>query len=78
MPELGPLITANLGRRIAAFTTRINGRPTAVINVAAAHDPELRAQAGLALVAAGFDAGTTLGALNGVRSRPLAQEEAWP
>lgn len=78
MPGTSPVIVANLGRGIAAFTARSNGKPIAVINSEAVRDPELRAQAGYALVAAGLDAGTTLGALNGVRRRPLAQEEAWP
>lgn len=78
MPGSSPVIVANLGRGIAAFTARSNGRPVAVINSEAAHDPELRTQAGYALVGAGLDAGTVLGALNGVRRRSLAQEEAWP
>lgn len=78
MPGNSPVIVANLGRGIAAFTARSNGRPVAVINSEAAHDPELLAQAGYALVGAGLDAGTALGALNGVRSRSLAPDEAWP
>lgn len=78
MPGNSPVIVANLGRGIAAFTARSNGRPVAVINSEAAHNPELLAQAGYALVSAGLDAGTALGALNGVRRRPLAQNEAWP
>ena len=73
-----PVIVANLGRGIAAFTARTGGRPVAVINTEVVRDPELRTQAGYALVAAGLDAGTALGALNGVRRRSLAQEEAWP
>ena len=78
MPGTSPVIVANLGRGIAAFTARSNGKPIAVINSEAMHDPEVRTQAGYALVGAGLDAGTALGAINGVRRRPLAQEEAWP
>jgi hypothetical protein len=78
MPGSSPVIVASLGRGIAAFTARSNGQPVAVINSEAAHNPELLTQAGYALVGAGLDAGTALGALNGVRRRPLAQEEAWP
>jgi hypothetical protein len=67
MPGSSPVIAANLGTKVAAFTCRIDGRPVAVINTEAAHNPELYTQAGCALVAAGFDAGTALGALYGVR-----------
>lgn len=76
MPGRPTVTTAPLGRGIAAFTCRVRDRPAAVINTAAADDPVLRTQAGLALVAAGIDPGTILGALNGIRSRPLAQEPA--
>lgn len=78
MPGTSPVIVANLGRGIAAFTARSNGRPIAVINSEAAHNPELLAQAGYALIGAGLDAGLALGAINGIRRRPLAQNEAWP
>ena len=68
MPEPSPVIVANLGSRgIAAFTVRSNGKPVAVINSEAMHNPEVRGQAGLALVAAGLDAGLVLGALHGIR-----------
>lgn len=67
MPEPSPVITANLGPKVAAFTCRIDGRPVAVINTEAAHHPELRTQAAFALAGAGLDAGTILGALHGVR-----------
>lgn len=61
------VIAAELGTNIAALTCRINGRPTAVINQAAAHNCQLRTQAAYALVGAGMDAGLVLGALHGVR-----------
>ena len=61
------VITAELGPHIAAFTCRIYGTPTAVINQAAAHNRQLRSQAAYALVGAGMDAGLALGALHGVR-----------
>lgn len=68
MPEPSPVIAANLGPKVAAFTCRNSeGRPVAVINSAAVHHPELRTQAAFALAGAGFDAGTILGALHGVR-----------
>lgn len=68
MPESSPVIAANLGRGIAAFTCRNgDGRPVAVINTEVAHHPELRTQAAYALAGAGFDAGLILGALHGVR-----------
>ena len=67
-------ITADLGTHIAAFTCRINGQPTAVVNQAAAHNPAMRTEALAALLCAGLDAGAILGALHGIRSRPLAQE----
>lgn len=68
MPEFGPVIAGNLGKNVATFITTLDGRPVAVINSAAAHHPELRTQAAFALAGAGFDAGTILGALHGVRS----------
>lgn len=70
MPETSsasPVITGNLGPKVAAFTCRINGRPVAVINTEAAHQPELRTQAAFALIGAGLDAGLILGALHGIR-----------
>lgn len=67
MPETSPVIAGNLGTNVATFITRINGRPVAVINTAAAHHPELRTQAAYALAGAGLDAGLILGALHGVR-----------
>ena len=69
-----PVITADLGTHIAAFTCRIDGRPAAVVNSAAQHDKTLRTEALAALLCAGLDAGLILGALHGIRSRPLAQE----
>jgi hypothetical protein len=64
----GPVITANLGATVAAFTCRNgDGRPVAVINTEAAHHPGLRTQAAFALAGAGFDAGIILGALHGIR-----------
>ncbi|GHF74191.1 hypothetical protein GCM10018787_23650 [Streptomyces thermodiastaticus] len=68
------VLAAPLGRGIAAFTCQLRNKPTAVINTAAADDPVLRAQAALALVTAGIDVGTILGALTGIRRGPLAQE----
>ena len=70
MPETssaGPVIAANLGAKVAAFTCRIDGRPIAVINTEVAHRPELRTQAAFALAGAGLDAGLILGALHGIR-----------
>lgn len=61
------VVAAPLAVNVAAFTCRIRGEPAAVINAAARDDPTLRAQAALALVAAGIDAGTILGALDGIR-----------
>ena len=67
MPESSTVLTGNLGAKVAAYTCRINGRPVAVINTAAAHRPELRTQAAYALAGAGLDAGLILGALHGIR-----------
>lgn len=67
MPEPSPVIAANLGRKIAAFTARIDGRPVAVINTEAADSAELRTQAAYALIGSGLDAGLVLGALHGIR-----------
>ncbi|QQZ56900.1 hypothetical protein IFE09_27265 [Streptomyces microflavus] len=66
MPE--PIIISTaLGPHVAAITTRINGRLTAVVNTLAGTDPRIRTEAAVALVVAGMDAGRTLGALHGVR-----------
>jgi hypothetical protein len=62
------VITADLGPHIAAFTCRINGRPAAVVNRAAAHNPAMRTEALAALLRAGLDAGAILGALHGIHS----------
>ena len=73
MSELA-ITSANLGPTVAAFTCRINGEPAAVVSTSIVHSPQLKAQALAALLCAGLDAGTILGALNGgVCSRPLAQ-----
>jgi len=68
MPESSTVLTGNLGPKVAAFTTRIDGRPVAVINSEARVNPELRTQAAFALIGAGLDAGLVLGAIRGVRS----------
>lgn len=70
-----PAVTsANLGPTVAAFTCRINGEPTAVVSTSIVHSPQLKSQALAALLCAGLDAGSILGALNGrVCSRPMAQ-----
>lgn len=67
MPEKPAVVTANLGPKVAAFTTLIHGKPAAVINAAAAHNHELRSQATCALLGVGLDAGLIIGALYGVR-----------
>lgn len=67
MPESSTVLTGNLGPRVAAFTTRIDGRPVAVINTEVRTNPELRTQAAFALVGAGLDAGLILGAIHGIR-----------
>lgn len=64
-----PILTsAALGPHVAAFTCRINGRPTAVVNTLALTQPRMRVQAAVALLACGIDPGHALGALHGVRS----------
>ncbi|TRV72581.1 hypothetical protein FKN01_29790 [Streptomyces sp. 130] len=68
MPDEPILISADLGPRVAAFTARTNGRPTAVVNTRAHTQPRMRVQAAVALLACGIDAGHALGALHGVRS----------
>lgn len=67
MPE-PILISADLGPRVAAFTCRLDGRPTAVINTLTRTQPSMRTQAAVALLGCGIDAGHVLGALHGVRS----------
>lgn len=67
MPVRTIVVAAPLGANVAAFTCRVRGQPAAVVNVAAGDDPALRTQAALALAAAGIDAGTILGALDGIR-----------
>lgn len=67
MPE-PILISAELGPRVAAFTCRLDGRPTAVVNTLTRTQPRMRAQATAALLGCGIDAGHALGALHGVRS----------
>jgi hypothetical protein len=62
------VISEDLGPRAAAFTCRIHGRPTAVINTRAAREPVLYTQAAMALLCCGIDAAHALGALSGVRS----------
>lgn len=68
MPDEPILTSAALGPHVAAFTARINGRPTAVINTLTRTQPRMRAQAAIALLGCGIDAGHALGALHGVRS----------
>lgn len=68
MPESSTVLTGNLGPKVAAFTTKIDGRPVAIINTEASTNPELRTQAAFALIGAGLDAGLVLGAIRGVRS----------
>lgn len=67
MPAVATVIAANLGRRVAALTCTVDGRPAAVVNTEAQHNTELRAQATVALMGIGLDAGLILGALYGVR-----------
>lgn len=62
------IISEDLGPRVAAFTCRTHGRPAAVINERAAHDPVLYTQAAWVLLCCGIDAAHTMGALSGVRS----------
>lgn len=67
--------SADLGPTVAAFTCHINGKPAAVVSTSIVHSPQLKSQALAALLCAGLDAGSILGALNGgVCSRPLAQD----
>jgi hypothetical protein len=61
------IISEDLGPRVAAFTCRVHGRPAAVINTRAAHQPVLHTQAAMALLCCGIDAAHALGALSGVR-----------
>lgn len=61
------VVTADLGASIAAFTCYVKGKPVAVVNTAAEHNPTIRTQAAWALLSVGLDAGEVLGALNGVR-----------
>lgn len=68
MPEPKPnIISAALGPNVAALTCRLDGRPTAVINTLASTDPRIRTAAAIHLLGVGMDAGSTLGALHGVR-----------
>lgn len=67
MPAVASVIAANLGRKVAAFTCTVDGRPAAVINTEVHRNTELRAQAAVALMGVGLDAGLILGALYGVR-----------
>jgi hypothetical protein len=62
------VITADLGPHIAAYTCRINGKPAAVVNRSAAHNPTMHTEALAALLCAGLDAGAILGALHGIHS----------
>lgn len=62
------VFAADLGPTVAAFTCYIQGQPAAVVNTAAAADPEMRAQAVWSLKRVGIDADQIHGALNGVRS----------
>lgn len=78
MPVRPVIVAAPLGAGIAAFICHIHGRPAAVINTATRDDDALYDQAAHVLAAAGIDAGDTLGALNGIRSRSLAQEPPRP
>lgn len=68
MADRTRVLTADLGPSVAAFTAYSHGRPVAVVNTAARHDPAIRTQAAWALLCVGMDAGAILGALNGVRS----------
>ncbi|MEU7010408.1 hypothetical protein [Streptomyces sp. NPDC046332] len=67
MPETPSVVAANLGPKVSAFTTQLNGKPVAVINREAGRSTELRHQAVAALLCAGLDAGLIVGALHGVR-----------
>jgi hypothetical protein len=68
MPRNAFVTVADLGPKVAALTCQIEGRPAAVINSAARDDPAMRAHAACALVSIGLDAGSIMGALNGIRS----------
>jgi len=61
------VIAVALGPHVAALTCLINGRRTAVVNTLARTDSRIRNQAAMALLCAGIDAGSTMGAINGVR-----------
>ena len=67
MPETSPVVSANLGPSVAAYACVINGKPAAVVNTKAAHDPTLRVQAACVLLGIGLDVGLILGALYGIR-----------
>lgn len=67
MPGSSPVVSANLGPKVAAFACAINGKPAAVVNIRAAHDPTLRVQATCVLLGAGLDVGLIIGALYGIR-----------
>ena len=67
MREQPVVVTANLGPKVAAFTTHLDGKPVAVVNDAAGRSTTLRHQAVAALLGVGLDAGLILGALHGVR-----------
>jgi hypothetical protein len=60
--------STSLGPRVAAFTCRVNGQSTVVLNPAARGDPAMQMQAALVLLGLGVDAGTIYGAIDGIRS----------
>lgn len=62
MPKLA-IITTELGPKIAAFTCTVDGRPAAVVNAAARHDPVLRRQVVAVLRCAGVDEARIVGEL---------------
>jgi hypothetical protein len=70
MQQLEPatVTTADLGPRVAAVTAKIRGRPAAVINIRAAHDPDMCSQAAYALAEAGIEAARLSEVLDGIRS----------
>ena len=68
MSDAKRIVCADLGPNVAAFLCQVDGLPAAVLNSAAHRDTVMRHQAIGALLGAGFDAGTIIGALHGVRS----------
>ena len=67
MPEPKQVVAADLPSNLVSVTMQIDGKPTAVVNKAAARDMTLRRQAAWALLCVGLDAGLIIGALHGIR-----------